>query len=178
MTLRTRSILILGGVAITLSLVAAMWVRHRHEQSALTAFDTQQTAAPPLRFVELERAVRSEVRPDITVARFDEFVVLRGSVDSAASALRAEEIARAHGARRVINALRIRANRDEEIRRSAERELARDRSFDDCEFSVACDRGVVRVKGRVRTDLQTDAVRAALRRVPGVERVETDLRVF
>src|SRR5207253_2040841 len=110
---------------------------------------------------------------NLAVARLDEFVVLKGETDDAMTVKRAGEIAASKSSARVVNMIRVAANHDADVLRAVERELAQHRSFDDCRLAVACERGIVRISGSVRSESQADAVRAVLRNVPGVERVET-----
>jgi osmotically-inducible protein OsmY len=69
------------------------------------------------------------------------------------------------------------APNDDAIRREAERQLTQTRALDGCRLTVSCERGVLRVTGRVGSELQQDTVRALLRAVNGVQKIETDLTV-
>ena len=64
------------------------------------------------------------------------------------------------------------------IARAAERELTVHRALDGCQFRVSSDKGVVRLAGRVRHELQKDVAIALLRTIDGVQSVESTLTKF
>jgi osmotically-inducible protein OsmY len=112
---------------------------------------------------------------ELSVKSVGGIVVLRGSSDPT-TATKAAEVVRSLGAVRVANLISPTSARDdEEIRRDAERHLASSRSLDGCSLRVSCANGVIRVSGTVQQELQKDAARNLLRRVPGVRQIQIDL---
>lgn len=105
-------------------------------------------------------------------------VIIRGR---AADKTQAEVLGRhanSLGYTRVANLIQIVENDDAEITRAAERELTIHRSLDGCRFTVSADKGVVRVAGQVRHELQKDVAVQVLRSIDGVKSVEVNLDRF
>jgi len=144
-----------------------------------------QTTATPKAHVRadvldgtIEKAIRDAgvSISDLAVHNAGGVVILRGMADSTASAQRAVEIVKSLGVPRVANLIATPAVIDDEvIRRAAERELASTSALDGCTLRVGCQKGIVTVTGTVQYDLQRDAARTALKRVPGVRDVKVDL---
>lgn len=104
-------------------------------------------------------------------------VVLRGRTYSRASAEKAGRTAVNFGYGRVANLIQILAAPDDaSIERRAERELTSHRGLDGCKFSVEATRGVLRVAGIVRHEMQKDMALAVLRTVDGVTEIQSDLK--
>jgi osmotically-inducible protein OsmY len=105
-------------------------------------------------------------------------VIIRGRANDKAEAEAVGRIAQSLGYTRVANLVQILENRDVEITRRAEIELTVNRSLDGCKFHVTSDRGVVRVAGLVRHELQKDVAVQVLRNIQGIRSVEFDLARF
>lgn len=105
-------------------------------------------------------------------------LIIRGRVASRADAEAVSVHAHNLGYTRVANLIQTVAHDDAQLTRTAERELSMNRSLDGCRFSVRSDRGVVRVAGTVRHELQKDVALQILRSIDGVQRLEIDLRRF
>lgn len=105
-------------------------------------------------------------------------VLLRGKVNDKAQAEAAGRIATSLGYTRVANLIQVNEDRDEEIARRAEVELAVNRSLDGCKFRVTADQGKVRVAGLVKHELQKDVAAQVLRNVKGIQSVELALDRF
>ncbi len=104
-------------------------------------------------------------------------VLIRGQATDRAVAEEAGRVAVGLGYTRIANLVRVVPPPDDAaIERLAERELTRHRSLDGCSFRVVADRGVVRVAGTVRNDLQKDYAIELLRSINGVREVHSDLQ--
>lgn len=105
-------------------------------------------------------------------------VIIRGRVTDKTQAEILGRHATSLGYNRVANLTQIVEHYDAEITRAAERELTIHRSLDGCRFTVSADKGVVRVAGQVRHELQKDVAVQVLRSIDGVKSVEVNLRRF
>jgi osmotically-inducible protein OsmY len=105
-------------------------------------------------------------------------VIIRGRATDKAEAEEVSRVAQSLGYTRVANLVQIIENRDVEITRRAEMELTVNRSLDGCRFHVTSDRGVVRVAGLVRHELQKDVAAQVLRNIDGIRSVEFSLTRF
>jgi osmotically-inducible protein OsmY len=126
---------------------------------------------------DLKSALRSAGVPvrNLVIRTVGDITVLRGDTDDTETIAKAGQIVKQLGAQRVANLIRVpTAPDDDAIRREAERQLARSRALDGCTFAVSCSRGVLKVNGRVQSDLQADAARTLLNTVRGVQRIEAE----
>lgn len=105
-------------------------------------------------------------------------VIIRGRAADKAQAEELNRVATSLGYVRVANLVQIAPDRDDEITRKAEVELTVHRSLDGCRFSVTSDKGVVRVAGQVRHELQKDAVAQVLKNIDGIRSIEINLTRF
>lgn len=105
-------------------------------------------------------------------------VIIRGRAADKAQAELIGQHAATLGYTRVANLIQIIENQDAEMTRAAERELTIHRSLDGCRFSVIADKGVIRVAGQVRHELQKDVAMQVLRSIDGVKSVEANLNRF
>ena len=105
-------------------------------------------------------------------------VIIRGRVPDKAQAEILGNYATSLGYARVANLIQIAPNTDAEMTRRAERELTIHRSLDGCRFTVSADKGVIRVAGSVRHELQKDVASQVLRSIDGVKSVEMSLHRF
>lgn len=105
-------------------------------------------------------------------------LILRGRVADRVAAEAVGLHARTLGYTRVANLIQTVDHNDAQLIRAAERELSAHRALDGCRFSVASDRGVVRVGGTVRHELQKDVALQVLRSIDGIQRIEVDLKRF
>lgn len=113
----------------------------------------------------------------LSVRSFNDIVILRGNAD-ATTAERATNVVRSLGVQRVANLITPAApDRDDEIRREAERELANAGSLVGARLAVTVDEGVLRVSGTVQNDYQRDAAASLVRGLRGVKSVKVDLAV-
>lgn len=105
-------------------------------------------------------------------------VIIRGRAIDKAQAELISQHATSLGYSRVANLIQIVENQDAEMTRAAERELSIHRSLDGCRFTVTADKGVIRVAGSVRHELQKDVAAQVLRSIDGVKSVEVNLDRF
>jgi osmotically-inducible protein OsmY len=105
-------------------------------------------------------------------------VIIRGRVAAESDAAQLGRHAKALGYERVANLVQIVRHDDQAIARAAEMELARHRALDGCRFTVESHRGVIRVAGWVRHELQKDVALQVLRSINGVQSVESQLEKF
>jgi osmotically-inducible protein OsmY len=110
----------------------------------------------------------------LQVSEIGGIVVIRGRTLDRDKAEEAGRIAQSLGYVRVANLVEITEPvNDAAIERRAERELAQHRSLDGCSFSVQSQQGVVRIAGRVHSELQKDVAVQLLRNVDGVREVRS-----
>ena len=105
-------------------------------------------------------------------------VIIRGRVADKAQAELLGQHAATLGYSRVANLIQIVENDDAAITRAAERELTINRSLDGCRFTVSAAKGIVRVAGSVRHELQKDVASQVVRSIDGVKSVELALNRF
>ena len=105
-------------------------------------------------------------------------LIIRGNATDAAAIESANQVASTLGYNRVANLVRIIDPPDDAVlQRTAERELGETRSLDGCNISVVSKRGVLRLDGTVRYELQKDVATEVLRNIDGVRGVEASLRL-
>ena len=114
----------------------------------------------------------------LQVSEIAGIVILRGRVADKAQAEALGEYATTLGYTRVANLIQITPDNDAAITRAAERELTIHRSLDGCKFTVSSTKGIVRVGGSVRHELQKDVALQLLRSIDGVKSVEVNLDRF
>jgi osmotically-inducible protein OsmY len=105
-------------------------------------------------------------------------VIIRGRATDKAQAEALGLYAQNLGYTRVANLIQISTHDDAHIARQVERELTYHRALDGCQFRVTSDRGVVRVAGNVKHELQKDVAAQVLRSINGVRSVEMTLSKF
>ena len=104
-------------------------------------------------------------------------VLIRGNAVDRDAAEEAGRFAVGLGYARVANLIHVVPPPDDDVlQRIAERELTRNRSLDGCAFRVEADRGVVRIAGTVRSNMQRDYAIQVLRSIDGVRAVQADLQ--
>jgi osmotically-inducible protein OsmY len=160
------AVLAAGGVVLF-----SMWISH-----VFQPVGTVKTRADVLDGT-IERAIRDSnvAITDLSVRNAGGIVILRGIADPS-SAQVAVDVVKRLGISRVANLIATPAAiNDDAIRREAERQLAGTTALDGCTLHVNCEKGVLTVTGTVQHDLQRDAARVALRRIPGVREVKVDL---
>ena len=175
MTTRKQLLAAAAAVAVVVGAGSTVWMHH-HQQAA-SARKVQATMVPD---AEIQRAVQDAKLPvsGLVVRSVGDIVVLKGNAPDAATIESAARVVRGLGVQRVANMIQVpAAPNDDAIRREAERQLVQTRALDGCRLTVSCERGVLRVTGRVGSELQQDTVRAVLRAVDGVQKIETDLTV-
>lgn len=117
----------------------------------------------------------------LTIDRLEAFeiggvVIIKGRTTDVKMAEKAGRVAQGLGYGRVANLVQvIDAPDDAAIERLAERVLAMHRSLDGCTFRIDSQGGVLRVRGRVESELQKDEAIALLRTIDGVKEVHADL---
>jgi osmotically-inducible protein OsmY len=114
----------------------------------------------------------------LQVSEIAGIVIIRGRVADKAQAEALNQYATSLGYTRVANLVQIVKHEDEAIARAAERELTVHRALDGCQFSVSSDKGVIKLAGRVRHELQKDVAIQLLRTIDGVRSVESTLDRF
>ena len=144
----------------------------------LVALATVPASAAPAPVTDLTPSIQAA---GVSINRLQVFevggvVVLRGRTYDRGAAERAGRAALELGYTRVANLIQVLAAPDDaQIQRLAERELTSHRGLDGCNFKVEATRGVVRVGGSVRHELQKDMAVAVLRTVDGVTEVRSEL---
>ena len=111
----------------------------------------------------------------LQVVEISGIVIIRGRAADKAEAEAVGLYAQNLGYTRVANLIQISTHDDANIARRAERELSVHRALDGCQFRVSSDRGVVRVAGSVKHELQKDVAAQVLRSINGVRSVELNL---
>ena len=113
---------------------------------------------------------------ELQVSEVGGIVVIRGRTLDKAKAENASRVAQSLGYARVANLVQITEPADDAaIQRRAEREQSIHRSLDGCSFRVQSNEGVVRIAGRVHSELQKDVAVQLLRNVDGVREVRSSL---
>ena len=106
-------------------------------------------------------------------------VIVRGETPDAASLARVTTDVQNLGYSRVANLIRVTPQtNDEEIRRSAERQIAQNRSLDGCRFAISCDQGILKVSAKVQSEAQEEVTRNVLKSVSGVREVRAEFARF
>ena len=104
-------------------------------------------------------------------------VVLRGRTADRASAEQASTIAQSLGYARVANLIQvIQAPDDARIERACERRLSVQRGLDGTQIAVDSTNGIVRLTGKVYSELQKDMAINLVRTVNGVRAVQASLQ--
>jgi osmotically-inducible protein OsmY len=104
-------------------------------------------------------------------------VILRGRTADAAAASHAGAYVQQLGYTRVANLIEVvPAPDDARIERTAERQLALQRSLQGCNLHVDSDHGVVTVVGKVNSELQKDVALDIVRNIDGVRSVRAGFR--
>ena len=114
----------------------------------------------------------------LQVVEISGIVIIRGRAADKAEAEAVGLYAQNLGYTRVANLIQISTHDDANIARRAERELSVHRALDGCQFRVSSARGVVRVAGSVKHELQKDVAAQVLRSINGVRSVEMALDKF
>lgn len=103
-------------------------------------------------------------------------VVLRGRTTEAGSAQQAATIAQSLGYARVANLIQVADVPDDaRITRDAERQLAVHRGLDGTQIAVDSSNGVVRLRGKVSSELQKDMAVTLVKNINGVRAVQIAL---
>jgi osmotically-inducible protein OsmY len=105
-------------------------------------------------------------------------VIIRGRVADKSQAELLGQHASSLGYTRIANLTQIVENDDAKLTRAAERELSFNRSLDGCRFTVSAEKGIVRVAGQVRYELQKDVASQIVRGIDGVKSVQLALDRF
>jgi osmotically-inducible protein OsmY len=104
-------------------------------------------------------------------------VVLRGRTADRASAEAAATVTQSLGYARVANLIQVfQAPDDARIERAVERELSVHRGLDGTQIAVDSTNGVVRLSGKVYSELQKDMAVNLVKTVDGVRAVEASLQ--
>ena len=106
-------------------------------------------------------------------------VLIRGRARDRSMVEEAGRFAESLGYSRIANLLQVVSPpNDAAIERFAERELSTHRSLDGCTFHVDSEKGIVRLAGRVRHELQKDYAIELLRNIDGVREIHADLQHY
>jgi osmotically-inducible protein OsmY len=129
--------------------------------------------------VDITAAVvdKGAVIEDLKVVEVNGIVILRGKTNDARKAAKAARIVTDLGHARIANLIAIRddATDDAAIEYTARRRLELERALEGCRFHVDSNRGVVRLTGRVRREMQADLALQILRRIEGVKEIDNKL---
>lgn len=168
----------LVAVAIAAAGLIAVMAVHHADERGVARKTTAELVAPPVSNAAIVDALRA-ANVDVTrlsVRSTGGIVVLRGSA-SRDTADRAVAAVKSLGFTRVANLITEEKPVDDDgIRRDAERQLANTRGLDGCTLRVSCERGVLRVEGTARNELQVDIARTVLRTVQGANEVRVQLQ--
>ena len=173
MTTKSKSILAVAAIAVT-GAVASITMYITHPTTSAVAPVKAQAVSDN----DMSTALKNAGLPvrNLMVRTVGDITVLRGDAPDAETIEKAGQIIRDFGVRRVANLIHVpTAPDDQAIRIAAERKLAQSRALDGCTFAVSCTRGVLKVNGRVQSDMQADAARSLLNELDGVQRVEVAL---
>ena len=142
---------------------------------ATSVFAARATAPQPTDLTPTFRTAALNVER-LQVFEIGGVVVIRGRAVEKADAEAAGVYAKSLGYNRVANLVQIITPPDDAaITRAVEREIAMHRGLEGCKLSVAADRGVVKIKGVVRHEMQKDMALAVVRNVDGVREVQSAL---
>ena len=109
---------------------------------------------------------------DLKAVEVGGIVILRGRTDDRAAAEHATAIAQGLGYQRVANLIQVMEPADDSaIERIAERRLGQNRGLDGCQIYVDSDKGVLKLAGTVRYELQKDVAVQLVRNIEGVKSV-------
>jgi len=172
MTTKSKSVLAVAAIAAA-GAIASVTVYLNHPASHGTSSVKAQTVSDS----DFATALRGAGLPvaNLLVQTVGDITVVRGEAPDSETIAKAGDILKSLGARRVANLLHVPTGPDDDaIRREAERQLARSRALDGCQFAVSCSRGVLKVNGHVTSDTQADAARSLLNNVQGATRVEAE----
>src|SRR5688500_3329747 len=129
----------------------------------------QTTAVEPIYRAVQDAGVHVD---DLRVIPVEGVVIVRGKVHDQESFNRINTLMKDLGYLRVANMMKIvPAPNDQEIRRTAERELGINRSMEGARLRVQSENGIVTIHGRVRYELQRDAAINIVRSIDGVRDV-------
>ena len=104
-------------------------------------------------------------------------VVLRGRTTDRTAAERAATVAQSLGFTRVANLIQVADVPDDaRIMRAAERRLAVYRGLDGTRIVVGSTNGIVRLSGKVSSEVQKDVAASLVRRIDGVRAVQIALQ--
>jgi osmotically-inducible protein OsmY len=114
---------------------------------------------------------------DLHAVEVGGIVVLRGRTTDRAAAEKAAAVAQSLGFARVANLIQVTdAPDDARIMRAAERELAAHRGLDGTQIVVGSTNGIVRLSGRVSSEVQKDVAVSLVRNIDGVRAVQMALQ--
>jgi hypothetical protein len=156
--------------------VTSILVRHGGS-STVKSTNRAQLVAPRITDTDIVKTVRdANIRvAGLSATNVGGIVVLKGTADPAA-AQQAATVVKQLGFSRVANLIvPVSAVDDDQIRRSAERQLASTRALDGCDLHVSCNKGILLVEGTAYSDLQIDLARNVLRGV-GAQEVQISLK--
>jgi osmotically-inducible protein OsmY len=104
-------------------------------------------------------------------------VVLRGRTTNRAAAEQAATVAATLGYARVANLIQVAdAPDDARIERTAERQLGIHRGLDGTQIAIDSNNGIVRLTGKVSSELQKDMAASLVRSIDGVRAVQVALQ--
>ena len=141
--------------------------------SATPVFAQQQPATRDLtqQFVAAGVAVEG-----LRAVEVGGIIVLRGRATDAGTAQQAGTVAQSLGYVRVANLIQVADVPDDaRITRDAERQLAVHRGLDGTQIAVDSNNGVVRLRGKVSSELQKDMAVTLVRNIDGVRAVQIAL---
>jgi osmotically-inducible protein OsmY len=149
----------------------------RSRQHAEMIAPATPTADPAAITAALARSEPALAGVDVKVV--SGIVIVRGETSDPASAARATSAIQSLGYSRVANLIHVTAQTsDEDIRRSAERQIAQNRVLDGCRFAISCDQGVLKVSAKVQSEVQEEVTRKVLKTVTGVREVRAEFARF
>lgn len=176
----TRRKKIIASFAAVLAIVAGVTLFVRHAGMTTQNVAGRADAATPLPSVKtlitaLQDSGLSIDALDVRTA--EGIVIVRGRTADVTTRDQATNVLKQIGINRVANMIRVDPRRaDDEIARTAERRLVSDPGLGGCRFAVSCERGVLRVRGSIISDLQRETTARVLRKIDGVVEVQTDLQ--
>jgi osmotically-inducible protein OsmY len=176
LSMKTSRTLTIAAAAIAVTAVIGTTAYRHFGDRPAAKRNHAQLATPQLPDAAIADAVR-QAGIDVTslsVRNVGGIVILRGHAEPGA-AEKAGAVVKSLGFTRVANLIATNSFDDEGIRRTAERQLANTRGLDGCTLKVSCERGVLRLQGTARSELQVDLARTVLRHVNGAQDVKVEL---
>jgi osmotically-inducible protein OsmY len=182
MTKRTRTNLSVAAAIFTVAALVTFLQKHQQSpvpQGAKASVQRLDAAGTDTEHVaRISGALRTAGidTTGLNIRYVDGIALVGGNTSSRTDVAQINNLVKNLGYDRFANLVQVKEGiSDQSIVRNAERQLTMQHNFEGCKFAVACQSGVLTVKGTVVRDVQKDAVRAAVKNIAGVKSVRTEL---